>query len=102
MICRFRGEEMINFDENKMIKNGEYIYNQRDKIESIADSICQKGFDLLFFTSSGGSMAMMEPFSMWVNQTPLQADSMISADMLLTGCNRLSDKTVAFFFIKIW
>ena len=54
---------MINFDENKMIKNGEYIYNQRDKIESIADSICEKGFDLLFFTSSGGSMAPSLPLN---------------------------------------
>ena len=91
---------MINFDENKMIKNGEYIYNQRSKIESIADSICEKGFDLLFFTSSGGSMSMMEPFAMWVNQTPLQAATMISADMLLTGCNRLTSNSVAFLSSK--
>ena len=53
---------MVNFDENQIIANGAKIYDQRAKIESIADSIVDNGFDLLLFTSSGGSQAMLDPF----------------------------------------
>ena len=52
---------MVNFDENQIIANGAKIYDQRAKIESIADSIVDNGFDLLLFTSSGGSQAMLDP-----------------------------------------
>ena len=54
---------MVNFDENQIIANGAKIYDQRAKIESIADSIVDNGFDLLLFTSSGGSQAMLDPFA---------------------------------------
>ena len=92
---------MINFDEKKMIANADYIYNQREKIEMIADELCNRGFDLLFFTSSGGSMAMMEPFKLWIQQmSDLPTDSMISADMLLMGCKRLSKHSIAFLTSK--
>ena len=52
---------MVNFDENQIIANGAKIYGQRAKIEAIADSIVDNGFDLLLFTSSGGSQAMLDP-----------------------------------------
>ena len=54
---------MVNFDENQIIANGAKIYDQRAKIEAIADSIVDNGFDLLLFTSSGGSQAMLDPFA---------------------------------------
>lgn len=38
---------MVNFDENQIIANGAKIYDQRAKIEAIADSIVDNGFDLL-------------------------------------------------------
>ena len=46
---------MVSFDEQAILDNGAYIYNQRAEIERIADEICEKGFDSIFFTSSGGS-----------------------------------------------
>ena len=54
---------MVNFDENQIIANGARIYDQRAKIEAIADSIVDNGFDLLLFTSSGGSQAMLDPMT---------------------------------------
>ena len=42
---------MVNFDENQIIANGAKIYDQRAKIEAIADSIVDNGFDLLLFTA---------------------------------------------------
>lgn len=92
---------MVQFDEKKIIENAEYIYAQRDRIEAVADDICEKGFDLLFFTSSGGSMAMMEPFKLYLNQmTKLRTESMVSADLLAMGYNQISDRTVAFLTSK--
>ncbi len=92
---------MINFDENKMLENYDFIYNQRDTIETIADELCKKGFDKLFFTSSGGSMAMLQPFNHYLNlYSNIEAISMISADFLLTGCNRLTERSVAFLTSK--
>ena len=43
---------MVNFDENQIIANGAKIYDQRAKIEAIADSIVDNGFDLLLVYSS--------------------------------------------------
>ena len=58
---------MVSFDEQAILDNGAYIYNQRAEIERIADEICEKGFDSIFFTSSGGSLAMMQPFDYMVS-----------------------------------
>ena len=58
---------MINFDEAVIRENYQFIYALRDRIEAIADQICADEFDLLFFTSSGGSMAMMQPFQHYIN-----------------------------------
>jgi fructoselysine-6-phosphate deglycase len=92
---------MINFNEEQMIKNGNIIYSQRKFIEEIADALADGGFDLLFFTSSGGSMSMMLPFELWINQTSnIPSGSMISADLTAMGCNRITDKTVAFLTSK--
>ncbi|WP_312441064.1 SIS domain-containing protein [Lacrimispora sp.] len=92
---------MINFNEEQMIKNGNIIYSQRKFIEETADALADGGFDLLFFTSSGGSMSMMLPFELWINQTSnIPSGSMISADLTAMGCNRITDKTVAFLTSK--
>lgn len=92
---------LINFDEEKIIANGAVIYNQRDKIEAIADSIWAAGFDLLLFTSSGGSQAMLDPFAFYVrHMSRLPVESVLSANLMTGDCNRISDKTVAFLTSK--
>ncbi len=92
---------MINFDEKTIIENGELIYRQRDKIEHIADEIVKTGFDLLLFTSSGGSQAMLDPFTFYIkHMSSLQAESILSAELMLGGCNRITEKTVAFLTSK--
>ncbi len=92
---------MINFDEKTIIENGALIYKQRARIEQIADRICEKGFDLLLFTSSGGSQAMLEPFAFYVrHMSLLPVESILSAELMLGGCNRITDQTVAFITSK--
>lgn len=92
---------MINFDEKAMLDNGAYIYNQRDKIEGIADELCKKGFKNVLFTSSGGSVAMMQPFAYMMkvmSKTP--AVSEVSAELVLTGNPEITEETVAFLASK--
>ena len=92
---------MINFDEKKIIENGEIIYRQRGKIEAIADEITKNGFDLLLFTSSGGSQAMLDPSPFYIrHMSKLPTENVLSADLMLGACNRITDKTVAFLTSK--
>ena len=47
--------KLVNFNEEQILRNGAIIYEQRNHIEAVADALCDAGFDLLLFTSSGGS-----------------------------------------------
>ena len=92
---------MIQFDEEQIIANGEIIYSQRTKIEGIADRIFDEGFDLLLFTSSGGSQAMLDPFAFYIrHMSKLPVENRLSADLLLNDCNRISERSVAFLTSK--
>ena len=85
---------MVNFDENQIIANGAKIYDQRAKIEAIADSIVDNGFDLLLFTSSGGSQAMLDPFAFYIrHMSRLPVENVLSANLMTGDCNRITDKT---------
>lgn len=92
---------MINFDKDKIIEQYAFIYNQKEKIEAIADSIVENGFDYLFFTSPGGSMAMMDPFVFFIKYlSKIECDGMLAADFLSLGNNKITNKTVAFVSSK--
>lgn len=92
---------MINFDEAQIIANGALISSQRADIEAIADRIYDSGFDLLLFTSSGGSQAMLDPFPFYIrHMSALPVENILAADLMLGGSNRISDKTVAFLTSK--
>ena len=92
---------MVKFDENQILKNGEYIYAQRAEIEKIADAVCEKGFDNILFTSSGGSLAMMQPFDYMISvMSNLNVQSQVSAELLVEGNNHLTDKTLVFMASK--
>ena len=92
---------MVSFDEQAILDNGAYIYNQRAEIERIADEICEKGFDSIFFTSSGGSLAMMQPFDYMVPvMSDIPVQSQVSADFLTVGNRRIGKGTLAFMASK--
>ena len=92
---------MVNFDKAQIISNCDFIYSRRSVIETIADRLCEEGFDFLFFTASGGSLAMMQPFVHYLNvYSKIPAEGMHSADFMLTGCSRLTEKSTAFLTSK--
>lgn len=93
--------KMVNFNEEQIIANNEKIYSQRARIEAIADSIWETGFDLLLFTSSGGSQAMMDPFAFYLrHDSGLPVENMLSAELVLGCSNRVTDRSVAFLTSK--
>lgn len=92
---------MVNFNQDQIIAAAERIYSRRGMLEAMADGICDAGFDLLLFTSSGGSQAMLDPFPFYIRHySRLQAESVLSAELLLGGSNRITEKTVAFLTSK--
>lgn len=92
---------MVTFDEKLIVEQFQYIYDQRESIEAIADQLTGEGFDYLFFTSSGGSMAMMQPFEHYINiMSKIPVGSMLSADYLINGKNQVTDRSVAFLTSK--
>lgn len=92
---------MVTFDEHKILENGAFIYDKRPQIEKIGDLVCDSGFDNILFTSSGGSLAMMQPFSHMISvMSRLETDLQVSADLLWTGNNRLTEKTLVFMASK--
>ncbi len=92
---------MVKFDEKKILENGKYIYDQRAKIELIADQVCEKGFRNILFTSSGGSQAMMQPFDYMISvMSDLYVESQLAADLLVVGNNHLNEKTLVFMASK--
>ena len=94
-------KEMVNFDEQNFLKIGASIYEKRSMIEHIAEVICKEDFTNLFFTSSGGSQAMMDPFWDMVNEmSDIPVYRMISAEYLACGHNQVKEGTVAFLASK--
>lgn len=92
---------MVKFDERAILDNGAYIYAMRQEIEAIADAVCEKGFDNILFTASGGSLAMMQPFDYMISvMSGLDVQSQVSAELLGIGNNRLTDRTLVFMASK--
>lgn len=92
---------MINFDENKMIDNGLFIYEARNQLEAIANNICQQGLSNIFFSSVGGSQAMMEPFADMINEmSPIPVYCVLSSTLVMTGHNQLNQNSLVFMSSK--
>lgn len=92
---------MVSFNEQAILANGAYIYAQRPEIERIADAICERGFDSMLFTSSGGSLAMMQPFDYLVSvMSDIPVQSQVSADLLAAGNRRVGEGTLVFMASK--
>lgn len=92
---------MIQFDQAQIIASAQQLNARRPAVERIADSICDAGFDLLLFTSSGGSQAMLDPFAFYLrHMSRLPVENMLASDVLLGGCNRITKRSVAILASK--
>lgn len=92
---------MINFNEEELLKNGMFIYDRKNSIENIADSICQNEFENIFISSVGGSQAMMEPFAYMINEfSHFPVYCVLSSSLVHTGHNQLSSQSLVFMASK--
>ena len=53
---------MLNYNAKEMKKKGKRIYGIREDVEKIAKQAYDSGISNIFFTASGGSVAVMQPF----------------------------------------
>ena len=92
---------MIDFNEKEIMEKADKLYALRADLESIADKVCEKGFDNILFTSAGGSLAALEPFSyMMKSMSKIPVLTEIPAEMMLTDNAMITDKTVAILTSK--
>jgi len=92
---------MIKFNEEEMLERGTLVYNLRDEIEKVADEISEVGYDNIFFTASGGSIALMQPFEYFIHtHSKIPVYMKLSAELLLSGHQQLSNRSVAILFSK--
>jgi fructoselysine-6-phosphate deglycase len=92
---------MFNFDEKKYLEMGKNTYSLREQIEGIADEVSKKGFSNIFFISSGGSIAMMQPFEYAVKTlSTIPVFSEIAAEVILTGNKQLTEKSIVILASK--
>ena len=92
---------MVEFNEKTIIDKADKLYALRADLEAVADKLCEKGFDNILFTSSGGSLCVLEPYSYMMKSTSkIPTFCEISAELVLTDNPLVTDKTIAFLTSK--
>jgi len=87
---------MIDFDEQSVLKKAAGIYSLRGDLEEIADKLCEKKIENILFTSSGGSLCILEPYSyMLKSMSKIPSFTEISAELILTDNPLVTQSTVA-------
>ena len=93
--------EMVTFNEETILAQGEAIYSRRAEIEAMADAVTEKGFSGILISSSGGSQAMLAPFSAMIDElSDIPWRAVLSAELVLTGCNMVDEKTLVLMTSK--
>ena len=93
--------EMVTFNEETILAQGKAIYSRRAEIEAMADAVTEKGFSGILISSSGGSQAMLAPFSAMIDElSDIPWRSVLSAELVLTGCNMVDEKTLVLMTSK--
>lgn len=92
---------MVDFDEKLILEKADKLYSLNEQFAAIADAVCEKGFDNILFTSAGGSLAALEPYSyIMKSMSKIPAIAEIPAELMTTGNPLVTDKTVAILTSK--
>ncbi len=87
---------MIGFDEELMLKKADMMYALVGDIEKMADQVCERGFDNILLTSSGGSLASLDQYAYMIKgMSVLPVMSEVAAELPLVGNVQVTDRTVA-------
>lgn len=92
---------MIKYDAEDMIEKGKRIYSIRNTVESIAKTVFDLKISNIFFTASGGSVAVMQPFEYIMStRSKIPAFSITAADLVASGHSQLNDKSLVILYSK--
>ncbi|GEN48878.1 SIS domain-containing protein [Ligilactobacillus pobuzihii] len=92
---------MLKFDAEKFIDEGKKGYQLREKIEETATKLYDEGVRNIFFTASGGSNAVMQPFNYWMEiKSDIPSYLITAADFLATGSKKLKKDSLVILLSK--
>lgn len=92
---------MINYDATAFLEKGKRVYSIREHVEDIAKRAYDSGISNIFFTASGGSVAVMQPFD-YILQTKsaIPVYSTTAAELVLTGHKQLNENSLVILYSK--
>lgn len=86
---------MYNFDKEAYFEDARLTYKTREEIERVADDICTQGFKNIFFISSGGSLAVMQPIQFLLrSKTNIPTYCEVASEVVLTGNTQLTKDSI--------
>lgn len=86
---------MYNFDLEAYYTDAKLTYETRGEIERVADEVSKQGFKNIFFISSGGSLAVMEPIQYLLrSRTSIPTYCEIASEVILTGNKQLTSDSI--------
>lgn len=92
---------MISFDAESMVQKGELIYSIRPEVEAIAKEAFDKGIRNIFLIASGGSVAVMEAFDVFLTtMSNIPVYSMTAADYIAGGHKQLGPDSLVITYSK--
>lgn len=92
---------MLNFDAKKLVAEGKKGYELREDIEKIAKKLYKDGIANIFFTASGGSNAVMQPFNYWMeSKSEIPSYLITAADFLAVGSKKLQKNSLVILLSK--
>ncbi|MDV7748252.1 SIS domain-containing protein [Enterococcus faecium] len=92
---------MLKYDPIKMEERGNKIYSIRKDVEDIAKKAYENGISNIFFTASGGSVAVMQPFEYILQiKSAIPVYSITAAEIVLTGHQQLNENSLVILYSK--
>jgi fructoselysine-6-phosphate deglycase len=92
---------MLSYDAKEMEAKGQRIYSIRDDVEKIAKQAYEFGISNIFFTASGGSVAVMQPFEyILTTKSDIPVYSMTAAELILAGHKQLNNNSLVILYSK--
>lgn len=92
---------MLKYNPEEFIERGAKIYSLRKQVEKIARTVYEEGIKNIFFTASGGSTAVMQPFN-YLMETKSSIPSYLktAADLISTGNMQLTKDSLVISISK--
>lgn len=92
---------MVDFNEKEVLEKADKLYALKEELEAVADKVCEEEIANILFTSAGGSLAALEPYSYIMKKmSKIPVLTEIPSELMETGNALITDKTVAILTSK--